>query len=509
MTWYIKSANAVPGDDVKIDIIAENPVALKSLSEIGFRCDSPIQPIGMSERCEVYNGAITTSISGDTMMFAINGSNPSAGSNFGVIFSAYFHVPENCPAGKYYINWISSDMNSETTSGSAYFPLLREGSITVGSGPSTGTTTTTTTTSTTTTTTTTSTTTTTTTTSTTTTTTTTTTTSSVTTTVSSTISTTPTTTAPPDAKFSARIDIVSLPNKLHYTVGEPLDLRGAAVNTYQTYFGEWVLVDQNEAPADYPDKYHISGFDSSYAHQCKVTVTYRVYNNVLNEWVTADSSFYVDISSDTTTTTTTTTTSTTTTTVTSTSSSSSSTTTTAPPNKPYVILEQPEASQLYAGNSVNLNYHYSDSSAFSGNVWFESDNWNVAGVSDNKVLNINSAGTAVITINAMLTDGSVVKTSITINATAQPVQKDYILGDVNGDQKVDASDATLVLREYTILLSNGASTLTEAQKLAANADGSNNIDASDATLILRYYTLSLSNLTGTMPSFEEWVKNSL
>lgn len=155
---------------------------------------------------------------------------------------------------------------------------------------------------------------------------------------------------------------------------------------------------------------------------------------------------------------------------------------------------------------MNLNYYYSDGSAFSGNVWFESDNWNVAGVSDNKVLNINSAGTAVITINAMLNDGSVVRASITINATEQPVQKDYILGDVNGDQVVDASDATLVLREYTVLLSNGASTLNEIQKLAANADGSNNIDASDATLILRYYTISLSTLSGSMPSFEEWLK---
>lgn len=158
---------------------------------------------------------------------------------------------------------------------------------------------------------------------------------------------------------------------------------------------------------------------------------------------------------------------------------------------------------------MNLNYRYSDSSAFSGNVWFESDNWNVAGVYDNKVLKINSAGKAVITINATLTDGSVVKASITVNAAAQPVQNDYILGDVNGDHNVDASDATLVLREYTALLSDGASTLTEAQRLAANADGSDSIDASDATLILRYYTISLSTLSGSMPGFEEWLQNSL
>lgn len=345
MTWFIKTMKAVPGDDVKIDIIVVSPVALKSISNIGLKCDSPIQPIGMSERCDAYNGAINTSISGDTMMFEINGSNPSAGDNESVIFSAYFHVPENCPAGRYTINWVAEEMTATTSTGSAYFPMLRSGFINVGSGPSTGTT--------------------------------------------------------------------------------------APVKT------------------------------------------------------------------------------TTTTTSTTTFSSTTTTTTTASPDKAFVILEQPESSQLYAGNSVNLNYSYSDSSAFSGNIWFESDNWSIAGVSDNKILNINSAGTAVITINAMRSDGSVAKASITITVSDKSVPQEYTLGNVNDDNVIDAVDATLVLREYTVIISGGTSIFNEKQKLAADVNKDSVVDGIDATLILRYYTLFISSPPGTMPNLEDWIQNSL
>lgn len=367
MTWFIRTMKANPGEDVKIDIVVVSPVALKSISNIGLKCDSPIQPIGMSERCDTYNGAINTSISGDTMMFEINGSNPSAGADESVLFSAYFHVPENCPAGRYTINWIAEEMTATTSTGSAYFPMLRSGAINVGSGPSTGTT------------------------------------APVKTTTTTTTSTTTTSSA--------------------------------------------------------------------------TTTT----------------------SSSTTTTSSTTTSSSTTTT----------TTTTASPDKAFVILEQPESSQLYAGNSVNLNYSYSDSSAFSGNIWFESDNWSVAGVSDNKILNINSAGTAVITINAMRSDGSVAKASITITASDKPVPQEYTLGNVNDDNVIDAVDATLVLREYTVIISGGTSIFNEKQKLAADVNKDSVVDGIDATLILRYYTLVISSPPGTMPNLEDWIQNSL
>lgn len=369
MTWFIRTMKANPGEDVKIDIVVVSPVALKSISNIGLKCDSPIQPIGMSERCDTYNGAINTSISGDTMMFEINGSNPSAGADESVLFSAYFHVPENCPAGRYTINWIAEEMTATTSTGSAYFPMLRSGAINVGSGPSTGTT------------------------------------APVKTTTTTTTSTTTTSSA--------------------------------------------------------------------------TTTT----------------------SSSTTTTSSTTTSSSTTTTTT--------TTTTASPDKAFVILEQPESSQLYAGNSVNLNYSYSDSSAFSGNIWFESDNWSVAGVSDNKILNINSAGTAVITINAMRSDGSVAKASITITASDKPVPQEYTLGNVNDDNVIDAVDATLVLREYTVIISGGTSIFNEKQKLAADVNKDSVVDGIDATLILRYYTLVISSPPGTMPNLEDWIQNSL
>ncbi len=61
------------------------------------------------------------------------------------------------------------------------------------------------------------------------------------------------------------------------------------------------------------------------------------------------------------------------------------------------------------------------------------------------------------------------------------------LGDLNGDGKIDSSDATMVLTHYAHLSVRQSGTLSDAQRNAAELTGDGKVDASDATMILRYY----------------------
>lgn len=91
----------------------------------------------------------------------------------------------------------------------------------------------------------------------------------------------------------------------------------------------------------------------------------------------------------------------------------------------------------------------------------------------------------------------------------EPIENYYNkfkLGDVNLDGVVDGIDATLVLSEYTLIISGYPGTFSEKQKLAANVNGDETVDGIDATLLLRYYTEALSLTSGTMPDVEEWIK---
>ena len=60
-------------------------------------------------------------------------------------------------------------------------------------------------------------------------------------------------------------------------------------------------------------------------------------------------------------------------------------------------------------------------------------------------------------------------------------------GDVNGDTRIDAADASLVLVEYANLATGGALSLTDEQAEAADYNNDGLIDAKDASEILAYY----------------------
>lgn len=75
----------------------------------------------------------------------------------------------------------------------------------------------------------------------------------------------------------------------------------------------------------------------------------------------------------------------------------------------------------------------------------------------------------------------------TINLTVNRTQPEILIGDVNSDGYVDASDSSEVLYEYVLLSSGESGLFNSLQKRCADFNGDGNIDASDASEILTYY----------------------
>lgn len=73
--------------------------------------------------------------------------------------------------------------------------------------------------------------------------------------------------------------------------------------------------------------------------------------------------------------------------------------------------------------------------------------------------------------------------TIQVRDSGEPV---FLLGDLNDDGVVNASDAALILIAAARIGGGGDSGLTEAQQLAANVNGDADINASDAALVLIY-----------------------
>ena len=93
----------------------------------------------------------------------------------------------------------------------------------------------------------------------------------------------------------------------------------------------------------------------------------------------------------------------------------------------------------------------------------------------------------------------------TTTTTTAPHDKDYSLGDVNGDNYIDAVDASMVLSEYAKVSSNLNGSFNDKQKKAANVDNNSYIDAVDASKILSYYAY-VSSGNGQKVTLSEFIK---
>ena len=80
----------------------------------------------------------------------------------------------------------------------------------------------------------------------------------------------------------------------------------------------------------------------------------------------------------------------------------------------------------------------------------------------------------------------------------------FMIGDIDGDGVVDATDASAVLSAYACTSAGQDSPLYSYQTSAADLNGDNNVDAVDASLILSYYAwASSADDGGIMTDFLE------
>ena len=77
----------------------------------------------------------------------------------------------------------------------------------------------------------------------------------------------------------------------------------------------------------------------------------------------------------------------------------------------------------------------------------------------------------------------------------------YSLGDVNDDGKIDSTDASAVLKEYSCASTSKESYLTDTQKKAADVINDSVFDANDASKLLAYYSGLSTSSTYTMKEY--------
>ncbi len=97
------------------------------------------------------------------------------------------------------------------------------------------------------------------------------------------------------------------------------------------------------------------------------------------------------------------------------------------------------------------------------------------------------------------------------NSTAQAYAENYgykfelllETGDIDGNDMIDATDASFVLAEYAVLSTSGTGTFTEAMNKSADINGDSKIDSVDASAILGYYAYTSTGGTDTIEKYLE------
>ncbi len=90
----------------------------------------------------------------------------------------------------------------------------------------------------------------------------------------------------------------------------------------------------------------------------------------------------------------------------------------------------------------------------------------------------------------------------------EAVPTEYIFPDVNGDGKVNAIDASMILAAYSAISTGQDPGLTEEQLDACDANRDGHIDARDATLVLTFYSfVSVGRYDGTPESWTEYMND--
>ncbi|MDE6101485.1 MAG: hypothetical protein K2F73_00700, partial [Ruminococcus sp.] len=130
MMFYLNTSQASAGQDIQVDLLASNPVALKSLEHVILSIPDGFEFTGISDYSPMFNGSVTYEKTGNSLNFSITGDGSlNEGSS---VVSINFHVSENCSAGTYDFKWITTAMSCTTPTGNRYSPTFIMGRITVG-----------------------------------------------------------------------------------------------------------------------------------------------------------------------------------------------------------------------------------------------------------------------------------------------------------------------------------------------------------------------------------------
>jgi len=86
---------------------------------------------------------------------------------------------------------------------------------------------------------------------------------------------------------------------------------------------------------------------------------------------------------------------------------------------------------------------------------------------------------------------------------SEPVTTYPTWGNIDGDEKIDATDAAAILIAAAAVGSGNPSGLISVQEDYADVDGSGDFDATDAALVLRYAAYTGSGGTMTLPEYLE------
>ncbi|MDE5853695.1 MAG: N-acetylmuramoyl-L-alanine amidase [Ruminococcus sp.] len=81
-----------------------------------------------------------------------------------------------------------------------------------------------------------------------------------------------------------------------------------------------------------------------------------------------------------------------------------------------------------------------------------------------------------------------------------------VFGDVNGDKIINASDASCILKEYSIVSTGGETTFSDKLKKAADINSDDIIDSADASSILAFY--SYLSTGGIEIDMKKWIENN-
>lgn len=85
--------------------------------------------------------------------------------------------------------------------------------------------------------------------------------------------------------------------------------------------------------------------------------------------------------------------------------------------------------------------------------------------------------------------------------------EEYLLGDVNEDNKIDAKDSSMILMYYSMLSTATDYKLTDSQRKAADINNDYMIDSKDASSILGYYSFISTGNTASLSEYLNSIKN--